>query len=130
VLFGIPNEWRWLDYKGLDQDIHRVPERIQKVLYNWGPGEHAAMINHVGCLCYLHMNFPKIVLIKQNNDFAFNHYNISKEIHLNSISLRTMAEGNCYPGGHFKEEEHQKFAIYIMDLLKEKGIINDSMGIR
>lgn len=119
VMFGIPPRQRWLTNNEKDATPHNIGEKNAKILYNHGPGDKAEKLNFLGTLCYLRQKFPKIILVRQYDDIAFEQFPINN-IFVNNISLQNMAGMNMNPAGHFVEEEHKKFASYLKICIDKK----------
>ena len=112
VVFGVPPRPRWLTNNEKDATMENVGEKIAKVLYHHGPGDKAERLNFIGTLCYLRQTFPKIILVRQYDDNAYEEFPVSN-IFVNDKSLENIGERNIHPAGHFVEEVHEKFASYL-----------------
>lgn len=128
VLFGVPTGGRYMVDKNnklttaqlTSLNAHSLSK--QKLILKYIPSNESLLIYHYGCLTYIKHRFPKVIICEMRG-YIENIPDI--EVKVNDIfyvsnSLKQFSksfEDRKYPGKHYKEEIHRKYADYVLEKL-------------
>ena len=123
ILFSVVTPFRFIpgsDINKTNHQVHWLPDSIAKTLWEYGPHEVCFKLQTHG---YIHLlkNLPQktIILKTVDDDVSVNEINPSFDLSLSFSGHVGTYSSNIddlrYPGGHFHESCHKKFAEFIYE---------------
>lgn len=129
VMFSLVTPMRFLSGAGEEHvrtQIQWQPKKIQKVLYNYGPGDISFNLLAQGLIHTIKSLFPNAIILKTNNDdisvesvdtttnLLFTENNFTEFVSNNST------EQFRYVLGHIDEKYHKLYAQHLYEIWKTK----------